>query len=431
MDLVDEMKPELGGRPGKRFKMIIRLSTKLATKLKVKTAGKLPLYQNSMADWSAHLFNVGRTQYVIITNTQSLYSVVVPGRGMIDSSHFIEGVLACIRETMDADGLADVFDKQIAPAIEAVQFSKALSRSVTGSMNDMIFHAKAWLSEDSHSPLETSNELNDIPFSSLYYNKPRKVLQFLAGTSGSTNASTKNSPNGNERIQNKALSGNDRSEVLGSVKGVGKPKPMSQKKGKAKTNAMLTASQGVVYQFKITLKESNPAIWRRIQVRDCTLDQLHEHIQSAMGWFNCHLHQFDIKKELFADPELFDGEFEGVDSTRTMVSDVVPKTSKRFAFSYLYDFGDSWEHEILFEGIKPAESGSKYPLCLEGTRACPPEDVGGVWGFQNFMAAIKNPKHEEHESFLEWCGGKFSPDQFDPAKATKKMRKGLPNWRNA
>ena len=112
-------------------------------------------------------------------------------------------------------------------------------------------------------------------------------------------------------------------------------------------------SSGRLYQFKITLLESQPPIWRRIQVKNCTLDKLHERIQTAMGWTNSHLHQFEIDGERFGDPELLDDgfeDFECVDSTVTKISDIIPKDGKRFRFLYEYDFGDDWEHEVLFEG---------------------------------------------------------------------------------
>ena len=127
------------------------------------------------------------------------------------------------------------------------------------------------------------------------------------------------------------------------------------------TRKVIEESQGIgsipaaqrLYQFKITLNESNPPIWRRIQVKNCTLDKLHEHIQTAMGWTNSHLHQFKIEGELYGDPELLDDGFEDfdcVDSTVTKISEIVPKEGKRFSFIYEYDFGDGWEHEVLFEG---------------------------------------------------------------------------------
>jgi hypothetical protein len=199
------------------------------------------------------------------------------------------------------------------------------------------------------------------------------------------------------------------------------------------TRASRARPADAVYQFKITLQESHPPIWRRIQVKDCTLDKLHEHIQTAMGWTNSHLHHFRIGEQLYGDPDLMQANFEDMeykDSTTTKISDILPRTGRRFRFQYEYDFGDSWCHEVLFEGVVRAEPKVKYPLCLEGERACPPEDCGGIWGYADFVKAIHNPDHEQHEELLEWVGGKFDPEKFDAAKATKAMRKGLPDWRS-
>lgn len=154
-------------------------------------------------------------------------------------------------------------------------------------------------------------------------------------------------------------------------------------KSKASEKSKAKADAGILHQFKITLLDIKPTIWRRIQVQDCTLDKLHEHIQTAMGWTNSHLHQFEIKGKRYGDLELLDDDFgdaECVDSTKTMVSKIVSKSAKRFAFKYEYDFGDGWDHEVVFEGCPLLDKDTKYPLCLEGERACPPKDVGGVWG---------------------------------------------------
>ncbi len=186
-----------------------------------------------------------------------------------------------------------------------------------------------------------------------------------------------------------------------------------------------------LFQFKVTLLESNPPIWRRIQIKNSTLDKLHERIQTAMGWTNSHLHQFKIDGDRYGDPELLDDGFEGfecVDSTVTRISEIVPKDGKRFRFLYEYDFGDGWEHEVLFEGCLCAEKGGRYPLCVEGERNCPPEDVGGIWGYAEFLGAIADPKHEQHDDFVEWAG-EFDPEEFDAEKITKAMRRGLPDWR--
>ncbi|GDY10995.1 hypothetical protein LBMAG52_44830 [Planctomycetia bacterium] len=210
------------------------------------------------------------------------------------------------------------------------------------------------------------------------------------------------------------------------IAGPGKRSPKKAKEPKSK------ADPNTVYQFKFTLLGSKPPIWRRIQVEDCTLDKLHEHIQTAMGWTNSHLHQFEIKGERYGDPELLDDgfeEFDCVDSTKTNLSQILPTTDKRFSFTYEYDFGDGWEHEILFEGSPQKEPGKKYPLCLEGARACPPEDVGGIGGFYEFLEALADPKHEQHDDFIEW-GGNFDPNKFDAKQATKEMKRGLPDWRS-
>jgi hypothetical protein len=207
--------------------------------------------------------------------------------------------------------------------------------------------------------------------------------------------------------------------------------PSTIKRDKSeKPKSKTTATK--VFQFKITLLGIKPPIWRRIQTKDCTLDKLHEHIQTAMGWTNSHLHQFIINGVIHGDPQLLDDGWEEtppVNSRRTKLSKIVPKDGTRSSFQYEYDFGDGWEHEVLFEGFLPAEKGVRYPLCVEGERACPPEDVGGTHGYQEYVRAMANPRHKQHKEFLEWSGP-FDPEKFDAQAATKEMRKGLPDWRN-
>ena len=205
---------------------------------------------------------------------------------------------------------------------------------------------------------------------------------------------------------------------------------MARKKSTSKAKA--AAGPTAVYQLKITLLGVKPPIWRRIQVADGTLDALHEHIQTAMGWTNSHLHDFRVGDARYGDPELMQENFEDMDygdSTTTLLSEIVPKTSKPFRLLYQYDFGDSWEHEVVVEKTVAPEPGRKYPLCLDGARACPPEDCGGVWSYGDFLEAIGDKKHERHEELREWIGGAFDPEAFDAAEATRRMKRGLPNWR--
>jgi hypothetical protein len=170
--------------------MIFRLSQKLAKKLKAGTLASLPPDENPYADWSAHLFTADRTQYIIVTNTKSLYSVVMFGKGIADDSRFIERAFSNIREFMEDDGQAFVYRRFIAPASGTIRFGKALNRSVTGSMNDMIYHAQVWLTEGGLSPYDTGFKLNDVLLSALAtkespgYGKPREAFKLLADECG-------------------------------------------------------------------------------------------------------------------------------------------------------------------------------------------------------------------------------------------------------
>jgi len=166
--------------------MIFRLSQKLNTKIKAGTLKAKPLDANPYADWSCHLFTADRTQYVIVTNTKSLYSCVLYGKGITNDSIFIDRALGAIREFMEDDGQAFVYQRFIAPASATVSFAKALDRSVTGSMNELIRFAKAWLEEGEISPHDVGFKLNDILLSALsrsksdFYWKPSEAFKRLA-----------------------------------------------------------------------------------------------------------------------------------------------------------------------------------------------------------------------------------------------------------
>jgi len=167
----------------------------------------------------------------------------------------------------------------------------------------------------------------------------------------------------------------------------------------------------VVYQIKITLKGSKPPIWRRIQVTsDTTLARLHRILQRVMGWEDYHLYQFVVAGMEYSDPRVLE-EMEGEDAQRITLATLV--WGEKCKFLYRYDFGDSWDHELLVEKRLPLDEGKRYPICLRGKRACPPEDCGGIWGYASFLEAIRDPEHAEHDEMVEWVGGEFDPDAFD------------------
>lgn len=163
-----------------------------------------------------------------------------------------------------------------------------------------------------------------------------------------------------------------------------------------------------VYQLRIDLKDIKPPIWRRIHVpENYTFWDLHVAIQNIMPWYGGHMHAFYVNKPLTG--ERIDL---GDDETEKNISEWLNMTNRRA--SYIYDFGDYWDHQILLEKILPREEGVEYPLCIKGKRACPPEDCGSIPGYQELLEIIKDPDHEEYEEMIGWLGGKFDPEHFDP-----------------
>nr|WP_255515597.1 plasmid pRiA4b ORF-3 family protein [aff. Roholtiella sp. LEGE 12411] len=181
-----------------------------------------------------------------------------------------------------------------------------------------------------------------------------------------------------------------------------------------------STSNQTVYQLKITLKNIRPPIWRRIQVlSSTTLQQLHLIVQEVMGWDNYHMHQFSIAGIDYGQPE---PEYDfNVRSEKTVKLNQVVK-SEKFKFSYTYDFGDSWEHEILVEKELPSTLDTNYPICITGKRACPPEDCGGSWGYAELLEIITSPSHPEYEERMEWVGEGFSPDTFDINEVNQRLQ---------
>lgn len=173
-------------------------------------------------------------------------------------------------------------------------------------------------------------------------------------------------------------------------------------------------------QFKIVLADVEPRVWRRIQVPgNYTFWDLHVAIPDAMGWEDYHLHEFEtVEPTTGAKVHVGIPDDDFPDERQTRPGWQVAVAShfqvKGTRGSYLYDFGDGWQHAVTFEGSHAREAGVRYPRCLAGARACPPEDVGGPGGYENFLAAVADPDHEEHEDLLGWVGGAFDPEQFAP-----------------
>jgi hypothetical protein len=197
---------------------------------------------------------------------------------------------------------------------------------------------------------------------------------------------------------------------------VGKAAPEQKSTERARKSEPVNRTDAV-YQLKISLSDIQPPIWRRVQVKDCTLSKLHEIIQVSMGWEFDHLYSFAVGGTEYGDTEMSESDMKN--DRRAKLSRLVP--GEKFKFRYTYDFGDNWEHEVLVERILPPEPGRRYPICVEGQRACPPEDVGGVWGYMDLVEAIRNPRHKGRERVLEWLGEDFDPEAFDTGTVNERL----------
>jgi hypothetical protein len=175
-----------------------------------------------------------------------------------------------------------------------------------------------------------------------------------------------------------------------------------------------------VVQLRVQLAEVHPPVWRRLLVPGSVrLAKLHVMLQAAMGWTDSHLHSFRIGAELFG-MQFDDYPDEEIDEKSVTVVGAV-KGHRRFV--YEYDFGDSWEHDVVVEASWTMATGLKFAVCVDGQSACPPEDCGGPSGYALMLEALADPAHEEHDDFVRWLGGSFDPEAFDLAVANAALQR--------
>ncbi|GIF49609.1 pRiA4b ORF-3-like protein [Asanoa ferruginea] len=175
-----------------------------------------------------------------------------------------------------------------------------------------------------------------------------------------------------------------------------------------------------IFQVKVTLADVQPEVWRRVQLPGAyTLDRVHRVVQLAMGWQSFRLHSFEVDGVQYGEPDP-DGELALRDELDVRLDAVAHKGTRLL---YTYDFGDWWEHDLLVEDVFAAEPDERYPLCLAGERACPPEDVGGAFGYAELLVALRDPAHPRHAELGSWAGGGFESEAFDPGRATTLVRR--------
>src|SRR5579863_7167479 len=182
-----------------------------------------------------------------------------------------------------------------------------------------------------------------------------------------------------------------------------------------------TNSSRQVFQFRLSLDGIKPAIWRRILVpADIRLSRLHQVIQAVMDWKDCHLHEFNVAGQVYGIPDP-DGEHQFVDDRSVCLRDL--NLSRGDRIGYIYDFGDEWRHVLQLEEVLHGETDDIVALCIGGERNAPPEDVGGVFGYEEFLEALSDANHEQHRDRKEWIGYPFDSEQFSVEETNKRLRK--------
>jgi hypothetical protein len=171
-----------------------------------------------------------------------------------------------------------------------------------------------------------------------------------------------------------------------------------------------------LYQLKISLRDIRPMIWRRVLVpEDTSLTRLHTVIQTVMGWENVHLYDFAIRGQAL-------GRSGESGSSNITLADC--NLQKGESFFYIYDFGDDWVHDVKIEKLLEPKAKTFYPECVDGKRACPPEDSGGPWGYRDLLKVLKNKRHPDYRELRSWVGRSFDPEAFDLEDVNTRL-KGL------
>jgi len=178
-----------------------------------------------------------------------------------------------------------------------------------------------------------------------------------------------------------------------------------------------------IARLKITLDHVKPPVVRRVEVpADIRLDDLHLVIQIVMGWENYHLYEFRTRGGRWSliDPDFADADVRS--ASKATLAELLKQGGAK-GIKYTYDFGDGWEHTVKVEAVSPAAADATYPRLLDAKGACPPEDVGGPWGYAEYLEAIADPDHERHEEFIEWRGPRFDPTRVNEAAVRKQLER--------
>jgi hypothetical protein len=366
--------------------LVVRGTKKLRDRVKASVAAGDDASTTVLGDWFATaLFR--KPQVALLVNQRTFVPVFMP---LAPAATLLDRAPDAIAGVLRRLGADETFIEPELDAMRGARIAPTNDRSVVGVMNEFAFHGEVRWHEGIGSLEDLAVDLAGTPLGPLRNRSgfPDRELAAVLGIE---------------------YPGRQRLRRVGG--GIASAPPA-------------VASQ--VLQLKVTLKGSKPPIWRRVLVESsATLDQLHEVIQAAFGWWNYHLYEFEFGRTRYGipDPDGFDFGPPIRDARKARLDEVAGTGS---AFTYTYDFGDNWEHKVIVEKVLDASPVASLPACINGRRAGPPEDCGGVWGYEELLAILGDPSHPEHAERAEWAsawgGAALDPDAFDPNEFSDNLR---------
>lgn len=367
--------------------LVVRGTKKLRDRVKGPVAAADEVSTTSLGDWFATAL-FWKPQVALVVNQRTFLPVFVE---LAPAATLLDRIPAAIEAALRRQGVDEAFIATERAAMGEVRIAPTNDRSVVGVMNEFALHGE-WAHQDGLTDLEAlSLRMAHMPLGPLRkrHGFPDRELAALVGVAGPL------------------------AEVIPLRPGIGDQAP-------APSGPLTAPAGGDVFQLNVTLQGIKPPVWRRVLVDGAsTLDQVHEVIQAAFGWWNYHLHEFEAGDARYGVPdEDYNPEYDfgppTIDEGQVRLDSIAGEGSK---LDYTYDFGDDWRHRIVVEQVLAADDGAPVtvPACVDGRRACPPEDCGGPWGYEELLAILADASHPEHAERREWLGRPFDPAAFDAA----------------
>lgn len=368
---------------------MVRGTKKLRDRLKqAPAAGPDDQSTTELGDWFATAL-FWRPQVALLVNQRTFVPVLVE---LAPASSLLDRVPAAIATVLRHHGLEQEFLSAERGAMRDVRLAPTNDRRVLGVMNELTFQAEIRQQEGLTDLVELSLDLSRVILGPLHNlgSSPDRALAAVVGSSGPLAAVI----------------------LLRPGIAVASPRPVEP----------APREVGGVFQLKATLRDTKPAVWRRVLVDgSSTLDHVHEVLQAAFGWWDYHLHDFEIDGTNYGVPDPDDDDWGAPTTDETGVRlDSIAGPGSRFL--YRYDFGDNWRHDVVVEKLLPNDELMVVPACVDGRRACPPEDCGGTGGFGDLLKILADPRHPEYRERREWMGRDYDPAAFDPSEFEDSLR---------